>query len=106
MHDDFAWAGRIAFVIKHHHPDWSTNTETYRFPEVRHAPIVINTAKLADATLRICVSGPFGGEFEFIQPIGRRGARLRVGVVWAGHEVALYLDDEFYQATRATVSVH
>jgi hypothetical protein len=105
MHDDFAWAGRISFVVKHAHGDWSTNTETYRFPEVRHDPIAINAAKHPDGTLHVRVSGPFGSEFEFIQAIGDVRS-VRIGVVWAAQEVALYLDGEFCQAKRALASVH
>jgi hypothetical protein len=107
MHDDFAWAGRISFVVKHRHCDWMTNPETYRFPEVRHDPIAINAAKHPDGTLRVRVAGPFGREFEFIQAMRPCDTpSIRVGLVWAAQEIALYLDGEYCQAKRARVSVH
>src|SRR5260221_637453 len=107
MSEDFASAGRISFIVKHRDDDWATNDEAYRFPEVRHAPIAIQTAKRPDGTLRVNISGPFGGAYEFRQPIPACDENgIRVGVVWAGYEVALYLNGAYCQAMRAAVSVH
>jgi hypothetical protein len=107
MHDDFAWAGRVSFVVKHRHPDWATNADTYRFPEVRHDPVAINSAKRADGTLSVRISGPFGGEFEFVQPLPAIDTpSVRVGLIWADREIALYLDGDYCQAQRAEISVH
>ena len=86
--------GTIAFSIKHDHPDWATNDQSYNFgPFDTGLGLAVRAVKHPDKTLEISVAGPMGMTHAFRGPMPAVGPRgTMVGVTWKDNELKLYLN--------------
>ena len=93
MADDLANEGTVTFFLEHKNVDWTTDRDGYNFPDVQHGPISVSARKHPDRTVSIEISGPFGNNYDFREPIPECDERgLHVAITWGKNEVKLYLN--------------
>jgi hypothetical protein len=96
--------GSIEFWLHHSHVDWSTNNNTYKFPNFSYGPISGSALKNADGTITVTLSGPFDSEYMFCEQIPSCDERgLHVVLTWCEGKVILYLNAT---AVREIISSH
>ena len=86
--------GTLAFLLKHEHRDWTTNSNGYDFGSFEKPGLSANAVKHPDKTIELKFYGPFG-QLRFRRPIPRCDERgLQVVITWRDSEVKLYLNGE------------
>jgi hypothetical protein len=99
---DLRKEGSITFWARHEHPDWATNSHSYKWGPIAADHILVAASKDSDAAIEVEVSGPFGETFSFRQKMPLCGPHgLFVAVTWKDGEVILYLNGEKAASKRA-----
>lgn len=95
MSDDLTREGTVLFWLRHHHPDWDTNRDGYKFPDFEHGPIKVCCRKTPQRQLSIEISGPFGNTYDFTEPIPRKSEKgVSVAIRWKDGSVTLNLQGQ------------
>ena len=107
MADDIQIEGTIHFRMQHHHHDWASNKLGYNFTPVEHGPIRAQAKKRPDGSVVIEIAGPFGGTYDFHEPIPKVAPDgLTVGLTWADNKVKLFLDGKWVETRSSPRTLH